>query len=75
MSDGPDAFTILGIGLLIVGGIALLYGHMELMQVQECSGLFCSPSDSAARQWELVRLGGLVLGAIGGVVTFAGAAR
>lgn len=75
MSNGIDAFVVIGIALLIIGGIGLVYGQMELLQAQECSGLFCSPNDRAMRQWKLVRLGGLVTGAVGAVITFAGAAR
>lgn len=75
MNDGPGAFVVLGIGMLVIGGILLLYGQMELLQAQDCTGFFCSSNEEAMRQWTLVRLGGLVTGAIGAVVTFAGVAR
>lgn len=75
MTDGIDNFTVLGIGRLIVGSIVLPSDHMELMQVQECGGFFRSTNDQAARRWTLVRLGGMVAGAIGGVVTITSAAR
>lgn len=75
MGDGIDTFVVFGIGLVVIGGILLLYGQLEVLQAQDCTGFFCSSNDEAMRQWGLVRLGGLVVGAVGAVITFAGAVR
>ena len=76
MSDsslGP--LVILGMVALIAGAVALVYGHMELMQAQQDSGFFAmgGGSDEETMQWQMVRLGGLVVAAVGGVLTFSGA--
>lgn len=76
MSD-VDALTILGLVLLVGGAVALVYGHVELLELQQSSGFFAFGGDAsseAVRQWKLVRLGGLVAGAVGAVLTLAGAA-
>ena len=75
MSDNNvDALMILGLVALVVGAIVLVYGHMELMQAQD-SGFFGmgGSSDEETMQWQLVRLGGLVVAAVGAVLTFSGA--
>ena len=76
MSDsslGP--LVILGMVALIAGAVALVYGHMELMQAQQDSGFFAmgGGGDEETMQWQMVRLGGLVVAAVGGVLTFSGA--
>ena len=75
MSDsslGP--LVILGMVALIAGAVALVYGHMELMQAQQDSGFFAmGGGDEETMQWQIVRLGGLVVAAVGGVLTFSGA--
>ena len=73
--DSLDALMILGLVALVVGAIVLVYGHMELMQAQENSGFFGmgGSSDEETMQWQLVRLGGLVVAAVGAVLTFSGA--
>ena len=76
MSDNNlDALMILGLVALVVGAIVLVYGHMELMQTQENSGFFGmgGNGDDETMQWQLVRLGGLVVAAVGAVLTFSGA--
>ena len=73
MSDNNlDALMILGLVALVVGAIVLVYGHMELMEAQSDSG-FLGGSEGEAMQWQLVRLGGLVVAAVGGVITVSGA--
>ena len=76
MSDNNvDALMILGLVALVVGAIVLVYGHMELMQAQQDSGFFAmgGGGDEETMQWQMVRLGGLVVAAVGGVLTFSGA--
>ena len=76
MSDNNlDALMILGLVALVVGAIVLVYGHMELMQAQQDSGWWPmgGSSDEESMQWQLVRLGGLVVAAVGAVLTFSGA--
>ena len=76
MSDNNlDALMILGLVALVVGAIVLVYGHMELMQAQQDSGwwTFGGSSEEETMQWQLVRLGGLVVAAVGAVLTFSGA--
>jgi hypothetical protein len=74
MSD-MNPLTIVGVVLLVAGGIALVYGHTELLEAQQNSGFlgFGGGGGEAARQWQLVRLGGLVTGGVGAVLTFSGA--
>ena len=73
--DNLDALMILGLVALVVGAIVLVYGHMELMQAQQDSGFFGmgGNGDEETMQWQLVRLGGLVVAAVGAVLTFSGA--
>ena len=71
--DNLDALMILGLVALVVGAIVLVYGHMELMQAQDSGFLGMGGSDEETMQWQLVRLGGLVVGAVGAVLTFSGA--
>ena len=75
MSDsslGP--LVILGMVALIAGAVALVYGHMELLEAQQDSGFFAmGGGDGEAMKWQMVRLGGLVVAAVGGVLTFSGA--
>ena len=73
--DNLDALMILGLVALVVGAIVLVYGHMELMQAQQDSGFFAmgGGGDEETMQWQMVRLGGLVVAAVGGVLTFSGA--
>jgi len=76
MSDnGINPLLILGMVFLVAGAIALLYGHMELMQAQQDSGFFAmgGSDDGETMKWQMVRLGGLVVASIGGVLTFSGA--
>ncbi|PSP47603.1 hypothetical protein BRC75_09425 [Halobacteriales archaeon QH_7_69_31] len=75
MSDNNlDALMILGLVALVVGAIVLVYGHMELMEAQQDSGWsLMGGSDEESMQWQLVRLGGLVVAAVGAVLTFSGA--
>ena len=76
MSDNNvDALMILGLVALVVGAIVLVYGHMELMQAQQDSNWLGmgGSSDEETMQWQLVRLGGLVVAAVGAVLTFSGA--
>ena len=74
-NDGLNPLLILGMVALIAGAVALVYGHMELMQAQQDSGFFAmgGGDDSETMQWQMVRLGGLVVAAVGGVLTFSGA--
>ena len=76
MSDNNlDALMVLGLVALVVGAIVLVYGHMELMQAQQDSNWLGmgGSSDEETMQWQLVRLGGLVVAAVGAVLTFSGA--
>ena len=76
MSDNNvDALMILGLVALVVGAIVLVYGHMELLEAQQDSGWFGmgGSSEEETMQWQLVRLGGLVVAAVGAVLTFSGA--
>ena len=74
-NDGLNPLLILGMVALIAGAVALVYGHMELMQAQQDSGFFAmgGGDDGETMQWQMVRLGGLVVAAVGGVLTFSGA--
>ena len=74
-NDGLNPLLILGMVVLIAGAVALVYGHMELMQAQQDSGFFAmgGGDDGETMQWQMVRLGGLVVAAVGGVLTFSGA--
>ena len=74
-NDGLNPLLILGMVALIAGAVALVYGHMELMQAQQDSGFFAmgGGGDEETMQWQMVRLGGLVVAAVGGVLTFSGA--
>jgi len=76
MSDsslGP--LVILGMVALIAGAVALVYGHMELLEAQQNSGFLGmgGDGDEETMKWQMVRLGGLVVAAVGGVLTFSGA--
>ena len=73
--DNLDALMILGLVALVVGAIVLVYGHMELMEAQQDSGMFGfgGSGEEETMQWQLVRLGGLVVAAVGAVLTFSGA--
>ncbi|WP_255148736.1 hypothetical protein [Halorarius halobius] len=71
MSD-DDTLVYLGIALLIVGGIALVWGQMSLMEVNDSMFGGFQFSDQQVRNYQLARLGGLVVGAIGGVLTVTG---
>ena len=74
-NDGLNPLLILGMVALVAGAVALVYGHMELMQAQQDSGFFAmgGGDDGETMQWQMVRLGGLVVAAVGGVLTFSGA--
>jgi hypothetical protein len=71
-NDSINPLLLLGMVLLVAGAVALVYGHMELMQAQQDSG-FLGGSDGEAMTWQMVRLGGLVVAAVGGVLSFSGA--
>ena len=73
--DGLNPLLILGMVALIAGAVALVYGHMELLEAQQDSGFFAmgGGDDGETMQWQMVRLGGLVVAAVGGVLTFSGA--
>ena len=76
MSDnGLNPLLILGMVALIAGAVALVYGHMELMQAQQDSGFFAMGGGGGEEEmkWQMVRLGGLVVAGVGGVLTFSGA--
>jgi cytochrome c-type biogenesis protein CcmE len=76
MSNGNlDALMILGVLALVAGAIVMVYGHMELLEAQQNSGFFGMGGDGGeeAMKWQMVRLGGLVAAAVGGVLTFSGA--
>ena len=74
-NDGLNPLLILGMVALIAGAVALVYGHMELMEAQQDSGFFAmgGGDDGETMQWQMVRLGGLVVASVGGVLTFSGA--
>ena len=74
-NDGLNPLLILGMVGLIAGAVALVYGHMELLEAQQDSGFFAmgGGDDGETMQWQMVRLGGLVVAAVGGVLTFSGA--
>ena len=73
--DSLNPLLILGMVALIAGAVALVYGHMELLEAQQDSGFFTmgGGDDDETMQWQMVRLGGLVVAAVGGVLTFSGA--
>ena len=73
--DSLNPLLILGMVALIAGAVALVYGHMELLEAQQDSGFFPTGGgdDGETMQWQMVRLGGLVVAAVGGVLTFSGA--
>ena len=73
--DSLNPLLILGMVALIAGAVALVYGHMELLEAQQDSGFFAmgGGDDVETMQWQMVRLGGLVVAAVGGVLTFSGA--
>ena len=74
-NDGLNPLLILGMVALIAGAVALVYGHMELLEAQQNSGFFGmgGDGDGETMKWQMVRLGGLVVAGVGGVLTFSGA--
>lgn len=75
-NDSLNPLLILGMVALVAGAIALVYGHMELLEAQQDSGFFAmggGGGDGETMKWQLVRLGGLVVAGVGGVLTFSGA--
>ena len=74
-NDGLNPLLILGMVALVAGAIALVYGHMELLEAQQDSGFLAmgGGDDGETMKWQMVRLGGLVVAGVGGVLTFSGA--
>ena len=74
-NDSLNPLLILGMVALVAGAIALVYGHMELLEAQQDSGFFAmgGGGDGETMKWQMVRLGGLVVAGVGGVLTFSGA--
>ncbi|WP_254840553.1 hypothetical protein [Natronomonas marina] len=76
MSDSSlNPLLVLGMVALVAGAIALVYGHMELLDAQQNSGFLGmgGGGDGETMKWQIVRLGGLVVAGVGGVLTFSGA--
>ena len=73
--DNLNALLVLGLVALVGGAIVLVYGHMELLEAQQNSGFLGMGGDGGeeAMKWRMVRLGGLVVAAVGAVITFSGA--
>jgi len=73
-NDSLNPLVVLGMVALVAGAIALVYGHMELLETQQDSGVLAmGGGDGETMQWQMVRLGGLVVAGVGGVLTLSGA--